>query len=392
MSWISLSLRNAGRRPLRTLVTIASVGVAVATLFSLLSFQEGYQEGVRAELDRLGAHILVVPKGCPYDAASIALHGASWPCYLKESYLDQVRATFGVTTAAPVFMAAMYGAEGATSVYVGIDRAYLRLKRSWRISGAFPSEPGDLLPGSEVARRQGWHVGERVSLPGLPGRWGRVSGILAPTHGAEDTFIHMRLPDAQRLFSHPGEITHILVRVSDPEQLAVTVSQLHSCGAGLDMNVVPVAHLFRTIQSLLGATRMLLGAVVLVGLLIAAAGVSNALLMAVLERTQEVGTMRALGASRGAVYGLFWLEGVELALAGAGLGLLLAGLGAGALEAWLRAQLPFAPTDVLLHWDGQTALVCVGAAATLGSLAGAVPAWRASLLSPVAAMRSPEAV
>ena len=48
----------------------------MAALFSLISFQRGYQDSLKAELDRLGAHLLVVPKGCPYDAASIALHAA----------------------------------------------------------------------------------------------------------------------------------------------------------------------------------------------------------------------------------------------------------------------------------------------------------------------------
>jgi putative ABC transport system permease protein len=391
MTWLGLSCRNARRRPLRTLVTVAAVAVAVATLFSLLSFQQGYQAGIRAELDRLGAHILVVPKGCPYDAASIALHGASWPCYLKATYLDQVRGATGVATAAPVYMAALYGDGGETAVYLGIDPEYRRLKQGWQVDGSFPRERGDLLVGAAVAQRRGWRLGQRVALPGLPGQRGRVAGVLAPTRGADDEFIHLRLPDAQRLFARPEQITHILVRVADPEELEMTVAQLRSCGAGLDMNVVPVAHLFRTIQSLLAATRLLLGAVVLVGLLIAAAGVSNALLMAVAERAREIGTMRALGASRGDVYRLFWLEGVELALAGAVLGLLLAFLGAGSLEAWLRTRLPFAPSDPLIRWDGITALACVGAAAVLGSLAGALPAWRASLLSPVEAMRSPEA-
>ena len=100
------------RRPLRTAVAAAGVAIATAALFSLLAFQRGYRDGVRSELDRLGAHVLLAPKGCPYDAASMALHGASWPCYLKQNYLAEVRAVRGVATAAPVFMAAVYDAGG----------------------------------------------------------------------------------------------------------------------------------------------------------------------------------------------------------------------------------------------------------------------------------------
>src|SRR5215831_10442923 len=120
MKWLQLALKNASRRKIRTLVTTLGVAIAVAALFSLISFQRGYQAGMQGELDRLGAHILIVPKGCPYDAASIALHGASWPCYLKESYLAQVQAVTGIATAAPVFMSAVYDTEQNQSVYVGV--------------------------------------------------------------------------------------------------------------------------------------------------------------------------------------------------------------------------------------------------------------------------------
>ena len=91
MNWTRLSLNEWRRRPLRTAVTSAGVALAVASIFSLLAFHDGYQDGMRSEINRLGAHILVVPKGCPYDAASIALHGANWPCYLNADYLAQVR-------------------------------------------------------------------------------------------------------------------------------------------------------------------------------------------------------------------------------------------------------------------------------------------------------------
>src|SRR5207249_4126236 len=87
MTCVALALKNLRRRPLRTTLTVGGVALAVAVLYSLCSFQKGYQLQLRAELQGLGAHILVVPKGCPYEAASIAIHGANWPRYLRESDL-----------------------------------------------------------------------------------------------------------------------------------------------------------------------------------------------------------------------------------------------------------------------------------------------------------------
>ena len=177
------------RRPLRTSVTATGVAIATAALFSLLAFQRGYRDGMRQELDRLGAHVLVVPKGCPYDAASMALHGASWPCYFKERYLDEVRAVATVATAALVFMSAIYDAGENQSVYVGVETNILALKRGWKIEGSFPNNENGLLIGSETALRNRWQLGQRVELPGLRNLTGTVVGILAPTQGADDTFI-----------------------------------------------------------------------------------------------------------------------------------------------------------------------------------------------------------
>src|SRR5438105_11118474 len=205
MNWLQLSSKEWRRRPLRTGVTAIGVGIATAALFSLLAFQEGYRAGVRHELDRLGAHVLVVPKGCPYDAASIALHGATWPCYLKERYLQEVRAVPAVAAAAPVFMTALYGDNGAQTVYVGVDTNILALKSTWRIDGKFPEHDGEWLIGAEAARRHGWRIGDRVR----PGHSGVITGILQPVHGAEDSFIYLRLSEAQRIFRHTNELTHI---------------------------------------------------------------------------------------------------------------------------------------------------------------------------------------
>jgi putative ABC transport system permease protein len=364
------------------------VAIAVAALFSLLAFQRGYREGVQRELDRLGAHVLVVPKGCPYDAASIALHGASWPCYLKERYLDEVRSTRGVALAAPVFMTALYDSTGRQTVYVGIDQTMISLKKEWRLTGGFPMHPGEVLAGRGIAQREHWHLGQTIQLPGLREGPSRVTGILASTGGADDGFVFLRLTDAQVLLRHPGELTHILVRLADPKDLDPVVSRLRGCDAGLFMNVVPLAHLFRTIQGVVNSTRGLLACIALVGVFAAGAGVSNTVSLAVAERTREIGVLRAIGASRAQIFRLFWWETVQVCLAGGALGIGVAFLCSRLLESWLRAQLPFAPTDNLVRWEGWIVFFCMGSAVVLGSLSGFLPAWRAAMLPPIEAMRT----
>jgi putative ABC transport system permease protein len=388
MTWLELSVKEWQRRPFRTSVTTAGVAIAIAALFSLLAFQRGYRDGLRNELDRLGAHVLVAPKGCPYDAASMALHGASWSCYLKQRYLEEVRGVTGVATAAPVFMASLYDTDGNQAVYVGVETNILALKRAWRIDGNFPEGDGELLPGSEVARRLGWRIGQQVRLPGLRGQSGIVTAILAPTHSADDTFIHLRLADAQRRFKHTNELTHILVRLADPDDLDNAVNQLRGCDAGLTMNVIPLAHVFHAIQSLVNSTRLLLGCIAFVALLVAGAGVSNTILMAVTERGREIGVLRAMGASREDIFRLVWLETIQVCLSGAIVGIAIAFFASRSVEVWVRSRLPFAPTDALIRWDGWNAVACLVCAVALGSLAGFLPAWRAARVSPMTAIRA----
>ena len=84
----------------------------------------------------------------------------------------------------------------------------------------------------------------------------------------------------------------------------------------MDMNIVPLAHLFRSIQGLVSSTRALLLCVLIVALLVAGAGVSNTILMAVTERTREIGVMRAVGASRTDIFRLIWLEAMQVCVVG----------------------------------------------------------------------------
>jgi putative ABC transport system permease protein len=306
---------------------------------------------------------------------------------LKEQYLQEVRSVPEVATAAPVFMTAVYDESNAQAVYVGIERSILALRPSWHIQGAFPASEGELLIGSDVARKNGWQLGQQVKLPGLTGQVGRVAGILAPTHSAEDGFIHLTLADAQARFNHPSVLTHMLVRLRDPNALDRAVTQLRGCDAGLTMNVVPLAHVFQTIQSMVNSTRLLLGCLAVVAFLVAGAGVSNTILIAVAERQRELGMMRAMGASRADIFRLIWLETVETCSVGAFVGVALSFLSSRAVESWVRLSLPFAPSGSLLHWEWWIAGLSIGAALFLGSLAGLWPAGRASAVPPMMTIR-----
>jgi putative ABC transport system permease protein len=386
------------QRKLRTLVTVAGVAIGCAALYCMLAFEKGYQRGIQEELNGLGAHILVAPKGCPYDAASMALHGASWPCYLKEDYLQRIRSTGGVAEVAPMLMNAVFTADtGAQNVYVGADTSLMKLKHGWHIDGAFPVGLGDCMLGSTVAKALHARVGAVITLPGITetastARSATVSGILNETGQSDDTFIFISIPAAQRLFNRPHQLTHMLVRLQDPNLLQRVVNDLRGCDAGMDMNVVPVAHVFSTIQNIVNTTRVLLACIAIAGLAVAATGVGNAVMMSVTERTREIGIMRAAGASRTDVFGLVFSEAAVLCALGGISGLCTALLASRAVEAWVKAQLPFAPNGAIIRPEPLLMCMCLLAALCTGLAAGILPAWRASTMSPICAMRDREAM
>src|SRR5262249_50098747 len=128
--------------------------------------------------------------------------------------------TEGVAAAAPLLMNAVYDAgSGAQSVYLGAQPGLLAVKRGWRLQGRFPTQGRDCLVGATAAQKLHLRLGQEFALPGLDGQKGRVTGLLAPTQGADDTFLYLPLAEAQRLFRRPHELTHILVRLRDPDDL-----------------------------------------------------------------------------------------------------------------------------------------------------------------------------
>ncbi len=383
------SVNSLLRRKLRSLITIAGVASAVAVLYSLLAFQRGYQLGLSRELEKLGAHLLVVPKGCPYDAASIALHGANWPCYLPSKYLTMVTQTQHVAEAAPVLMTAFYDdATQSSRVYCGVLPNILALKKQWTITGSFP-KTGEALTGMDIASKNHWTVGQTVKMADIQTPV-KISGILNNTQGPDDQFVFIPLGDAQTDFKHADQFTHILVKLDHPDHLEEVVRSLRGCEAGLEMNIVPLAHVFKTIQGLISSTRLLLACVTLAALFAAAIGLSNTVFMSVTERTREIGVLRAMGTERSNIFALVWMETLIMSLIGAAVGLLGATLFEGLVETWLRARLPFVPNGPLMSYEWTIALLAIAAAAIIGGLAGLAPSMRAAGLSPVEAIRRAE--
>lgn len=394
MNWTAIALKNIMRRPIRSALTMAGVAVAVAMLFNLLEFQRGYEEGLRSELGDLGAHIMIVPRGCPYEAATIVLHGGKWPRYMEQEWYDIVRRTDGIEASTAIIMDAIIRDGGRENViYMGIDEDYPSLRQRWEYAagGWFNGENTAIL-GASVARSMGVTVGDTITIEDgsrIPPTQVTVSGELARTNSQDDGLVFLPQRTLQRIFGLENKLVVILVRLTDvtkTDEVAATLRQA-SRDAGAGMNVFPLSELINTLTLLLSSTRAFVLAIVAVALIVGGVGVMTTILMAVYERTREIGMMKAMGAGRADIFRLIWLETLITTLAGgiAGIGLaLLSGRGVVAL---LKLVLPHTPADFALGATATTFAVCVGVSVVLGVFAGTWPAWRAASISPIAAIR-----
>lgn len=384
---ILLALRNLLRRRLRNGLTLLGMAAAVGVLACLLAFGQGYQRGLGKELNAMGMQMMLVPLGCPYDAAARVLKGKTLEVSLPAAALETVRNDKAVAVAAPMLMAALpRPSEGRTDLWVGIDDSVRPLKPWWKFrtgSRWFPDDNAVIL-GAEAAMTEMRQVGDTLYSPET-GRRFTVCGILERSGTSDDSLFFIPLQTAQAMFHQSGRITAVAIRLHDPALVTDATTRLQETPGA---QVVTMTEMMGTFLNLVGSVRVLVLAIAILAVTISALSVFNTMLSAVLERTGELGVMRAVGASRGQILRLLTIESLLLTIVGSGGGLLLTVLIGHWLEGVVKRFVPLAPAESLLaltpYIIGQCLLVGVG----VGIFAGLYPAWQASRLSPVQALRT----
>jgi len=393
MSFVKFAIKNLFAHKTRTMLTLGSMTVAVAVLFTLVSFNRGYEKALKTQLQGMGIHMMVVPVGCPYEAASLILKGGKIPNYLPADVLYQVNAIPGIEVAAPTFMSGIVRPdEGRTDIYVGVDSATLRLRNWWKIKGHFPEKPNDVVLGSDVALIEQSQVGDQVYVPEKDLTLD-VVGVLQPTGNEDDGMFYIPLKTAQQYFvdstiaagGGTDKLTGISIRLKNPDDAPVIASQL---GKLKGAEVITMGELLGTMMSLMGAAKSLLLSIVLIIIVISALGVLNTVLMSVFERTKEIGVMRATGAAQAHIFGLVWLETLILSLLGGIGGLALALVGSRLLESIVKKLLPLAPKGSVVALEPGSFILIMAFVIGIAVVAGFYPAFRAARAKPIEALRS----
>jgi len=384
---LRLAFRALSRRPARTLITLAGLAVALGLVAILGGVGEGYAATLRGHLDRSGVQMMLVPLGCPYDAAARVLHGKNLEHSLPAAALVAARRDPQVAVAAPMLAAALpRPAEGRTDMWVGLDREGLKLRPWWKAAAGeawFPA-PDTVILGAEAAAVELRRPGDLLRSPEA-GRTFRVAGVLERSGTSDDSLFFVPLATAQAMFGQEGRLTAVALRLKDPTQATEAAERLQKIPGA---QVVTLTEMMGTFVNLLGGVRALLLAAGLVALAAGALGMFNTLFGAVVEQISELAVLRALGASRGQVFTLVAVQGLLLSLGAVAGGLGLALAFGGVLESAIRPLLPLTPGGALLHTSLATITRCAALGLAIGLLAGLGPAWRASRVHPATAMRA----
>lgn len=387
MTFWGLSSRNVLRHRTRNVLTAFGIALSVLALYSILSFNGGFMRNLDAELQKTGVQFMVMPAGCPHEVASLVLHGAVIPTYLEPGMPARVAATLGdaASVVAPmlVFQKANK-ARGRVDLIHGaaFDRIALT-KPSWQVEGRMPEKPGEILLGSDVAEHDKTGVGATHAYSGTD--IFTVTGVLRKTNSKDDGSVHLWLADAQRLLGKADAVTAVGVRLRDTVGVNAEVQKLSGAIPGIQ--IVTMGQVMTSISTLAASARVLSLSIVAIAVLVSVAGVMNTTLMAVFERTQEIGMMRAVGASRGDVFRVVMIESFLLSSLGGVAGVIAALALSGPVESFVKGFMPYVPPGSLIIFSPGLAAGCLGFSVALGIVAGVYPALRASAISPIEAIR-----
>jgi putative ABC transport system permease protein len=383
---LALILRNLLRRPLRNGLTLGGIAIASAVLICIVAFGDGYRNALQGELGRSGVQLMLVPIGCPYDAAARVLQNNTLEHSLPAEALEQARRDPAVDIAAPMLMAASpRPKDHRTDVWVGLDKNALLLKPWWKMRSGSTWFIGrdEVILGADAAALEMRVPGDKFFSPEL-NREFHVAGVLARSGTSDDNAFFIPLTAAQEMFSQTGRMTAVAIRLKDPTLVREAGQRLQQIPGA---QVVTMAEMMGVFLNLLGAVRTLVLAVAAIAIAISALSVFNTLLASVVERTNELAIMRAIGASPAQVCLLLLGESLLLTFLGAVLGAALAFLCGPLVETLARNWMTFAPSGPLLTISAENLLRCSLLALVVGAVAALYPAWRAARLQPALATK-----
>ncbi len=391
---------------LRSLLTILGIVIGVAAVITLMSLGRGAEKDILSRIESIGSNLITIRPGASVGTGGFrGAAGSANTLTLEDAAAILEQVTY-VDSVAPIYSRALQlvvGGENMNASVTGVPPEYQEIQNLEVAYGAFFSDyeyqrgAKVTVLGSEV---KGTLFGDADPI-GQQMRMGgnivRVIGVLESRgagFGSPDNAILIPLTAMQQMVAQPrtaqGErvVSSIALTVNDEEHADYVVEEItsllrtrHRLGPNVDddFSIRSMQEIAEMLSETIGTMTLLLGAIAAISLLVGGIGVMNIMLVSVLERTREIGIRKALGARERDIWIQFLIEAALLSLAGGIIGVII-----GWLISYFVNTLGLMTTIV----SADIVILAVSVSVGIGLFFGFYPAWNASRLNPIEALRS----
>ena len=402
-STIKISFRALRVNKMRSALTMLGIIIGVGAVIAMIAVGTGASRRISEHISKMGSNLLMIVPGAT-TTGGVRMGSGTQPTLTladAEAILKESRAVSDVAPVLSGVAQVVYGHQNWSTGVVGTTPGMLNV-RDWPLASGRSFTQQDVrsatkvcLLGQTVAENLFGDMdptGQVIRIKKIPFT---VIGILAPKGQSpqgqdQDDTIYVPVTTAQKkLFgtTFPGMVRTIMVKAKSTEELASAEKQInellkqrHRIGPKQD-NDFTVRNLTQFMQAQEASTKamtILLGAIASVSLLVGGIGIMNIMLVSVTERTREIGIRMAIGAKTWDIRLQFIIEALILSLIG-GIAGIIAGVSGSliisALAGWSTVVSPL------------SVLIAFGFSGFVGMFFGFYPAYKASLLDPIEALR-----
>ncbi len=402
-----IAMRALAANKLRSVLTMLGIIIGVGAVIALMSIGRGVEKYVTDQFNSLGSNLLFIAPGQLTGGPSLGSRPSSFTLS-DVQFLGDAAMIPQIAAVSAEYSGRADGERNGKRMSVSVSAVTPSFPtvRNWRptVGSFFTQEDFDqrarvVAIGSDVRKRlfgpDEYPIDQTIRLNNLAFR---VIGVMEEKGGgpggSQDDAIFMPLTTAQdRLFkqktvSGDYQVSVIYVSVADGADIAAVQQELSSVlrqRRGIsyldddDFAIVSQSDILSVFGDILGALTIFLGAIAGISLLVGGIGIMNIMLVSVTERTREIGLRKAVGAKRGDVLIQFLVEAVTLAVLGGLIGITLGVVGAEAIS------LSFDTFDAVVGPDA--VMLSLFFSMAVGLFFGIYPAYRASRLNPIDALR-----
>ena len=360
------TLRNLWRRRTRTALTTLGVGVGIAAIVALGGITQGMIEILTGMMTGSQAELMAIEA----DVSDMGYSAIDQRVGARFAALPDVEAVSGVV------ITVASTEEMPLLIIFGYHPREFAIRHFRIVEGQPLTARRQVIIGRQAAETLGLEVGDTLRL--LESTF-RVAGIYETGVGLEDSGVVIGLREAQALAGKPHQVMWYLVKLRDPERVESVQDYLDAHFPEIDISltseIVEIMPDMRTMEEMIGQISFL-------AVFIGAVGMLNTMLMSVLERTREIGVLRALGWRRRQVVGMILQEALALGAVGGVCGIIL-GLGL----TWGITQIPGIGGMLKASYSPELFAQALAVALVTGVIGGLYPAWRATRMRPVEALR-----